>query len=144
MEGFSQIPDPAQLIPELDAIAKSGLRRMRSVYRYLSFLPSLTVLGGPEDTSLGVFRDAFTRFIQENDDLTGPTSEMALLLFGATDETRGQNLEFRQREVGKVIVEGNTVTWEAVRKPKGRRYEVLEEIAHALCDAERMASQSPR
>jgi hypothetical protein len=95
----------------------------------------LIVLGAPHHPrSSTPLITALVDFITKADALRGPMSEMALLLFGATDETRGQSLKFRQTEAGKIEWEGRKVTWETARKKRQPR--ILKNVAQALLDAE--------
>lgn len=106
-------------------------------------LGSLPVLGAPHNPhSSTPFTNALIDFLRTAEELQGPMSKMALMLFGATAETRDQDLGVRERAVAEVVWKGKTVTWEAVRrKPKGRRYVIMKHVAQALYDAEVVARQ---
>jgi hypothetical protein len=129
-----------RLESELDQIVKVGLWAPQAP---IGLVGKLVVLGAPhKPRSWKPLRSALADFLMKAEDLQGPISEMALLLFGATAETRDQLLEDRERAVGEVVWRGKTVTWEAVRRRTGRRYVILQRVAQALYDAELEARQS--
>jgi hypothetical protein len=127
---------------DLKALADDGLWDVSQ--GSVGYLSRLSTFCGSDAAPafLVAFRAAFRDFLKTNEALSGAPSEMAIRLFGVQAPYREQTAVGRTTEIGKVVWKGREVQYDAARRAKGRRDEVLDLVTAAIMATENAVSSA--